>query len=72
MIFHKLGTKFWWHEDPDTNVCLRVVADDHYKSCLYCYFLYHCPKDTDYEMKLEECSALSRPDNINVHFEEEA
>lgn len=71
MTFHKLGTKFWWHEDPDTNVCLRVVADGPQKGCLDCYFKNHDPQNPDYKNNLEACNALRRPDNIDIHFVKE-
>lgn len=71
MTFHKLGEKFWWHPDPDTNVCLRVVADGSEMGCLDCYFRNHDPEDSAYKNDLEECSASHRPDNIDIHFEED-
>lgn len=37
MKTRKIGSKFWWHVDPDTNIQLEVVEVSYEHGCKGCY-----------------------------------
>ena len=37
MKTRKIGSKFWWHKDPDTNIQLEVVEVSLEHGCKGCY-----------------------------------
>lgn len=70
MNYHKIGETFLWHEDPDTNVKLKVVKDSSNKWCNKCYFRPCIRFSNEYQAKIERCTETFRSDNTDVHFEQ--
>lgn len=70
MTIHKIGETFWWHEDPDTNIRLKVVVDYNEIGCLECYFRNCCVLPSKIQDNIEPCSERLRPDHTDIHFEE--